>query len=187
MHCSPPGFAVLHHLPEFAQTHVHGSVTPSNHLILCRPLLLLPSVFPSIRVFSNESALCIRWRKYWLQHQCFQWIFSWFLLGWLFWCPCCPRDFQESSPAPQFKSINSSVLSLRYAPTLTSICNYQKNHTFDCMSNTVLTIREVHQNILIKQQVDVKQKCWQRDDSPLRPDGDRQQEISSHSWEQHTM
>ena len=52
------------------------SVMPSNHLILCRPLLLLPSVFPSIRVFSNESALCIRWPKYWpsIQHQSFQWI-----------------------------------------------------------------------------------------------------------------
>ena len=53
-------------------------VMPSNHLILCCPLLLLPSIFPSIRVFSNESVLCIRWPKYWsfqLQHQSFQWIF----------------------------------------------------------------------------------------------------------------
>ena len=51
------------------------SVMPSNHLILCCPLLLLPSIFPSIRVFSNESALCIKWPKYWiqLQHQSFQW------------------------------------------------------------------------------------------------------------------
>ena len=54
------------------------SVMPSSHLILCHPLLLLPSIFPNIRVFSNESALCIRWPKYWsfqLQHQSFQWIF----------------------------------------------------------------------------------------------------------------
>ena len=56
---------VLHYLPELAQTHVHWVVTPSNHLILRRPLLLLPSIFPSIRVFSNESALCIRWLKCW--------------------------------------------------------------------------------------------------------------------------
>ena len=49
-------------LPKFTSI---GSVMPSNHLILCRPLLLLPSIFPSIRVFSNESALCIRWLKYW--------------------------------------------------------------------------------------------------------------------------
>ena len=55
-----PGFPVLHHLPEFAQTHVTESVMPPNHLVLCRPLLLLPSIFPSIRVFSNKSALCIR-------------------------------------------------------------------------------------------------------------------------------
>ena len=47
------------------QTHVHQVMMPPNHLILCRPLLLLPSIFPSIRVFSNESAVCIRWPKYW--------------------------------------------------------------------------------------------------------------------------
>ena len=52
-------------LPELTQTHVHWAVMPSNHLILCRPLLFPPSVFPSIRVFSNESALHIRWTKYW--------------------------------------------------------------------------------------------------------------------------
>ena len=51
--------------PKLAQTHVIESVMPSNHLILCGPLLLLPSLFPSIRVFSNESILCIRWPKYW--------------------------------------------------------------------------------------------------------------------------
>ena len=53
------------HLPEFAQVHTIESVMPSNHLILCSPLLLLPSIFPSIRVFSNESVLPIRWSKYW--------------------------------------------------------------------------------------------------------------------------
>ena len=57
---SMPGFPVVHHLPEFVQTHVIESVMPSNHLVLCRPLLL-PSIFPSIRVFSSKSALCIRW------------------------------------------------------------------------------------------------------------------------------
>ena len=60
MDCSMPGFPVLHHLLEFAQTHVHWVVVAFNHLILCRPLLLLPSIFPSIRIFSNESALLIR-------------------------------------------------------------------------------------------------------------------------------
>ena len=66
MDCSTPGFPVQHQLPELAQTHVHiKSVMPSNHLILCCSLLLLPSIFPSIRIFSNESVLCIRWLKYW--------------------------------------------------------------------------------------------------------------------------
>ena len=65
MNHSTPGLPVHHQLPEFTQTHVHWIVMPSNHLILCRPLLLLPSIFPSIRVFSKESALCLRWPKYW--------------------------------------------------------------------------------------------------------------------------
>ena len=65
MNHSTPGLPVHHQLPEFTQTPSIESVMPSNHLILCCPLLLLPSIFPSIRVFSNESALCIRWPKYW--------------------------------------------------------------------------------------------------------------------------
>ena len=65
MNCSMPGLPVHHQLLESTQTHVIGSVISSNHLILCHPFLLLPSIFPSIRVFSNESALCIRWPKYW--------------------------------------------------------------------------------------------------------------------------
>ena len=93
-------------------------VMPSNHLILCRPLLL-PSIFPSIRVFSSESALHIRWPKYWS--------FSFsispssefrtdFLSDGLVGFPCSPRDSQESSPTPQFKSISSSTLSFLYGP-----------------------------------------------------------------------
>ena len=66
MDCSPPGSLVLRYLLEFAQTHVRIKlVMPSNHLILCHLLVLLPSIFPSIRVFSNESVLHIRWSKYW--------------------------------------------------------------------------------------------------------------------------
>ena len=109
------------------------SVMPSNHLILCHLLLLLPSIFPSIRAFSNELALCIRWPKYWS--------FSFTISpsnGYLrmisfrlIWSPCCPRDSQESSPTPQFESISSSVLSLLYSPALTSIYDYWKNHNFD--------------------------------------------------------
>ena len=65
MDCSTPGFPVLHYLSECAQTHVHWVGGTNSHLILCCPLLFLPSIFPTIRVFSNDSALCIRWPKYW--------------------------------------------------------------------------------------------------------------------------
>ena len=64
MDCTAPDFPVLHYLLEFAQTHVQ-SVMPSKHLILCHPLLLVASIFPSIMVFCNELTLCIRWPKYW--------------------------------------------------------------------------------------------------------------------------
>ena len=65
MDSSTPGLPVHHQLPEFTQTHACWVVMPPNHLILCHPLLLLLSIFPSIKVFSNESALYIRWPKYW--------------------------------------------------------------------------------------------------------------------------
>ena len=65
MDCSTPGLPVHHQLPELAQLMSIESVIPSNHLILCCPLLLLPSILPSIRVFSNESVLPIRWTEYW--------------------------------------------------------------------------------------------------------------------------
>ena len=64
-YCSMPGSSVLHYLWILLKLMSIGSVMPSNHLILCRPFLLPPSMFPSIRVFSNESGLCIRWPKYW--------------------------------------------------------------------------------------------------------------------------
>ena len=65
MDCSTPGLPVHHQLLEFTQTHVHWVDDASNHLILCCPLLLLSSIFPSIRIFSNESVLPMRWPKYW--------------------------------------------------------------------------------------------------------------------------
>ena len=65
MNRSTPGLLVHHQLLEYTQTHVHESVMPSSHLILCRPLLLLPPIPPSIRVFSNESTLHMRWPEYW--------------------------------------------------------------------------------------------------------------------------
>ena len=65
MNCSKPGLPVHHQLPEITQTHVHWVMMPSNHLVPCCPLLLLPLIFPSIEVFSKESGLHIRWPKYW--------------------------------------------------------------------------------------------------------------------------
>ena len=85
-------------------------------------------------VTATESALCIRWpkSKLQLQHQFFQWIFRTdFLEDWLVWSVCNSRDLQEPSPTPQFKSISSSVLSLLCGSTLTSVCDYWKNHSFD--------------------------------------------------------
>ena len=104
------------------------SVMPSNHLILCHPLLLPPSIFPSIRVFSDETVLHIRWPKYWsfsFNHQSFRWTLRTDLLqDGLVGSPCSPRDSQESSPTPQFKRISSSVLSFLYSPSLTFIHDY---------------------------------------------------------------
>ena len=93
-------------------------VMPSNHLIrccFCCPLLLLLSIFSSIRVFSNELTLHIRWQVLELQfhHQCLQRISRvGFLKDWLASSPCTPKDSQESATTPQFKTINSSALSL---------------------------------------------------------------------------
>ena len=110
------------------------SVIPSNHLILCHPLLLLPSIFPSLRVFFTESALHIRWPEYWSfsLHQSFQWIFRVdFLEDWLVWSPFSTRGCQESSLAPQDKGINSLVLGVFYCPVLTSVQDSWKNHNVD--------------------------------------------------------
>ena len=109
-------------------------VMPSNHLNLCRPLLLLPSILPSIRVFSNESALRIRWPKYWS--------FSFkisptnehpglisFRMDWL--DLLAVQRTQKSSPTPRFKSINSLALSFLYSPTLASTHDHWKNHSLD--------------------------------------------------------
>ena len=114
-------------------------VMPSNHLILCCPLLLLPSIFPSIRVFSNESALHIRWPKYWS--------FSFnispsnehpglisFRMDWLDLLAVqrtLKSLLQHHLQVLMFKSISTSALSFHYSPTLTSIHDYWKNHSLD--------------------------------------------------------
>ena len=98
------------------------------------PLLLPPSIFPSIRVFSNESALHIKWPKYWsfsLSINPSNEYSGLTSFDGLVGSPCCPKDSQESSPTPQFKSINSLVFSVLYSPTLTSINGYWNNYSFD--------------------------------------------------------
>ena len=95
------------------------SVMPSSHLILCRPLLLLPPIPPSNRVFSNESTLRMRWPNYSsfslsISSSNEHLISFRGLVGY----PCSPRDSQESSTIPQFKSTNSLALSFLHSPTL---------------------------------------------------------------------
>ena len=111
------------------------SVLPYSHLILCRPLFLLPPIPPSIRVFSNESTLRMRWPKYWsfsfsiIASKEIPGLIS-FRMDWV-GSPCSPRDSQEPSPTPHFKSINSLALSFLHSPTLTSIHDHRKNHSLD--------------------------------------------------------
>ena len=137
MECSTPGFPVHHQLPELTQTRVHcvGDVIQPSHP--------LSSPSPPAFNLSQHQGLC-QWvgslhqvakiLELQFQHQSFQWIFSTdFLYDGLVGSPCRPRDSQESSPTLQFKNINSSVLSFLYGPTLTSIYDYWKNHSFDEM------------------------------------------------------
>ena len=128
MDWSTPDFPVHHQLRKLKLMSIE-LVMPSNYLILCRPLLL-PSIFPSIRVFSNESVLCIKWLSIGVSASASVLpmnIQDWFPLGWTGWISLQSKDSQEPSPAPQFKSINSSALSFPYCPTLTSIHDYWKN------------------------------------------------------------
>ena len=107
------------------------SMMPSSHLILCRPLLLLPPISPSITFFSNESTLCMRRPKYWSSS------FSispsnehpGLISSRMDWLDLLA--VQGSSPTSQFKSINSSALSFLHSPTLTSLHDHWKNHSLD--------------------------------------------------------
>ena len=134
MDCSTPVFPVYHQLRSLFKLMSIKSVMPSDHLILCCPLLLLPSIFASIRVFTDESVLHIKWpndrsfslsispsNEYWgLISFRKDWMDLLALQGTL-----------ESAPTPQFKSINSLALSFLYSPTLTCIHDYWKNQSFD--------------------------------------------------------
>ena len=133
--CSTPDFPVHHQLPEFTQTQVHwvGDAIQPSHPVSSPPppafnLSLHRGLFQSVSS-SHEVAKVLELQ---LQHQSFQWVFRTdFLQDGLVSSPYSPRESQESSPTPQFKSITSLVLSFLYSPTLTSIPDYWKNHSFD--------------------------------------------------------
>ena len=137
MDCSMPGFPVHHQLLEPTQTHIqmtwqtHDKMA-SNHLIHCHPLLLLPSTFPNIRVFSNESVLCIRWTNYWsfsfsLSPSIkYSGLIS-FRMDWLDLL-AAQGTLKSLLQHHSSKASILQALSFLYSPTLTSIHDYWKNH-----------------------------------------------------------
>ena len=128
MDWSMPGFPVLYYLLEFAQTHVHwvgNAIQPSNPWPPASSFVFNLSYHQGLFQWVGSSCQVAKVLELQLQHQSFKWIFRTdFLQDWLIWSPCIPRDSQESSPTPEFKNINSSVLSHLYGPTLTSIHYY---------------------------------------------------------------
>ena len=132
MNCSTPGLPVHHQLPEFTQTHVRrvgDAIQPSHPFSSCLQSLPASGSFPVSQLFAlggqrtgvsaSASALPMNTQ-------------DWSPLGWTgSGSPCSPRDSQESSPTPQFKSINSSALSFLHSPTLTSTHDHWKNHSLD--------------------------------------------------------
>ena len=120
---------------ESTQTHVHwvsDAIQPSHPLSSPSPPALNLSQHQDLFKWVSSSHQVAKVLEFQLQHQSFQWIFSSdFLYDGLVGSPCSPRDSQESSPTPQFKSINSLALSFLYSPTLTSIHDYWKNHSLD--------------------------------------------------------
>ena len=135
MNCSTPGLLVHHQLREFTQTHVHrvsDAIQPSHPLSSPSPPAPNPSQHQSLFQCVNSLHEMANVLQFQLQHQSFQRTPRANLLqNGLVGSPCSPRDSQESSPTPQFKSSNSSVLSLLHSPTLTSIHDHRKNHSLD--------------------------------------------------------
>ena len=138
MDCSTPGLPILHHLPELAQTQVHwvsDAVQRSHPLLSPSPPAFKLSQHQALFQWVGSSHQVATVWEFQLQHQSFQWIFRTdFFEDWLVGSPCRPRDSQESSPMPQFKSINSLTFSFLNGPTFISIHDYWKNHSFDFMN-----------------------------------------------------
>ena len=135
MNCSTPGLPVHHQLPEFTQTHVHrvsDAIQPSHPLSSPSPPAPNPYQHQSLFQWVNSSHEVAKVLEFQLEHHSFQRNPRADLLqNGLVGSPCSPRDSQESSPNPQFKSINSSALSFLHSPTLTSIHDHRKNHSLD--------------------------------------------------------
>ena len=133
MNSSTPGLPVHHQLPEFTQTHVHrdgDAIQPSHPLLSPSPPASNPSQHQGLFQWVNSSNEMAKGLEFQLQHQSFQSTPPTDLLqDGLGRSPCSPRDSQESSPTPQFKSINSSALSFLHSPTVTSIHDHWKNHS----------------------------------------------------------
>ena len=135
MDWSTPGFPVHHHLPELAQTHVlwvGDAIQPSHPLSSPSSPAFNLSQHQGLFKWVSSLHQVAKILELQLQHQSFQWILRLdFLYDWLVWSPCSTRESWESYPAPLFKSINSSMLSLLYSSTLTSIHDYWKSHSFN--------------------------------------------------------
>ena len=135
MNRSTPGLPVHHQLPEFTHTHVHrvgDAIQPSHPLSSPSPPAPNPSQHQGLFQWVNSSHEVAKVLEFQLQHQSFQWTPRTDLLeDGLVGFPCSPNDSQESSPTPQFKSINSYALSFLHSPTLTSMHDHWKNHSFD--------------------------------------------------------
>ena len=131
MDCSMLGFPVHHQLLELTQTHVHqvGDAMQTSHpLSSPSPPAFSLSLHQGLFQWVSSLHQVAKVLEFQLQHQSFQWIFKTDLLwDWLAGSPCSPRDSQESSPTPQFRSINSLALSFLYSPFVTSIHDYWKN------------------------------------------------------------
>ena len=135
MNRSTPRLPVHHQLPKFTQTHVHwvgDAIQPSHPLSSPSPPASNPSQHQDLFQWVSSSHEVARVLELQLQHQSFQWTPKADLLyNGLVGSPCSPRDSQESSPTPQFKSNNSLALSFLHSPTLTSIHDQWKNHSLD--------------------------------------------------------
>ena len=135
MDYSTSGLPIHHHLLEFTQTHVHwvaDAIQPSHPLLSPSPPYFSLSQYHGLFKWVSYSHQVAKVLEFQLKHQSFQWIFSAaFLEDGPVGSPCSPRDTKESSPKQQFKTINSLMLCLLYGPTLTSIHDYWKNHSFD--------------------------------------------------------